>query len=41
MEQQAQGKQNRLTRELDTRQAVARPQAWRPPETLPSPDTLS
>ena len=38
MEQQAQGKQNRLTRELDTRQAVARPQAWRPPETLPSPD---
>lgn len=38
MEQQVQGKQNRLARELDTRQAAARPQAWRPPETLPSPD---
>lgn len=38
MEQQAQGKQNRLTRELDTRQVMARPQAWRPPETLPTPD---
>ena len=38
MEQQVQGKQNRLARELDTRQVVARPQAWRPPETLPSPD---
>ena len=38
MEQQVQGKQNRLARELDTRQTMARPQAWRPPETLPSPD---
>lgn len=38
MEQQAQGKQNRLARELDTRQVAARPQAWRPPETLPTPD---
>jgi len=38
MEQQVQGKQNRLARELDTRQVMARPQAWRPPETLPSPD---
>ena len=38
MEQQVQGKQNRLARELDNRQVMARPQAWRPPETLPSPD---
>ena len=38
MEQQAQGKHNRLARELDNRQVMARPQAWRPPETLPSPD---
>jgi hypothetical protein len=38
MEQQAQVKQNRLARELDNRQTMARPQAWRPPETLPSPD---
>ena len=30
--------QNRLARELDTRQVMARPQAWRPPEALPSPD---
>ena len=30
--------QNRLARELDTRLAMQRPQAWRPPETLPSPD---
>jgi hypothetical protein len=30
--------QNRLTRELDTREAFARPTAWRPPETLPMPD---
>mgnify|MGYP003345850515 FL=1 len=32
------GKQNRLARELDTRAVMQRPQAWRPPETLPSPD---
>jgi hypothetical protein len=40
MEQQTQEqpKQNRLARELDTRKAVARPQMWRPPETLPMPD---
>jgi len=30
--------QNRLVRELDTRETFARPTAWRPPETLPSPD---
>lgn len=30
--------QNRSTRELDTRETFARPTAWRPPETLPSPD---
>lgn len=40
MEQQVenQGRQNRLARELDSRAKVQRPQAWRPPETLPSPD---
>jgi hypothetical protein len=31
--------QNRMARELDSREvAFQRPQAWRPPETLPSPD---
>ena len=30
--------QNRLTRDLDTRAVMQRPTAWRPPETLPSPD---
>jgi hypothetical protein len=30
--------QNRLSRELDTRQVMQRPAAWRPPETLPMPD---
>lgn len=31
--------QNRMTRELDSRDTTfKRPQAWRPPETLPSPD---
>ena len=30
--------QNRLARELDTRQVMQRPEAWRPPETLPKPD---
>ena len=31
--------QNRLARELDnTRAVMQRPAAWRPPETLPSPD---
>ena len=38
MEQQVTGKQNRLDRELETRRTMARPQAWRPPETLPTPD---
>ena len=30
--------QNRLARELETRQVTQRPTAWRLPETLPSPD---
>ncbi len=30
--------QNRLARDLDTRQVMQRPEAWRPPETLPKPD---
>jgi hypothetical protein len=30
--------QNRLKRDLDTRSVTQRPTAWRPPETLPSPD---
>ena len=30
--------QNRLARELDTRAVTQRPEAWRPPETLPMPD---
>jgi len=30
--------QNRLARELDSRQVMQRPEAWRPPEALPSPD---
>ena len=30
--------QNRTAREADTRQVMQRPQAWRPPETLPMPD---
>jgi hypothetical protein len=30
--------QNRLARELDTRETFARPTAWRPPETLPMPN---
>lgn len=29
--------QSRLARELDSRETTLRPQAWRPPETLPSP----
>jgi len=37
MEQQAQP-QNRLKREMDARQVMARPEAWRPPDLLPSPD---
>jgi hypothetical protein len=30
--------QTRKPREADSRAVAARPQAWRPPETLPSPD---
>ena len=30
--------QNRAAREADTRQVMQRPEAWRPPEALPSPD---
>ena len=30
--------QNRLARELDTRVVTQRPEAWRPPETLPMPE---
>jgi len=30
--------QNRLARELDTRAVTQRPEAWRPPETLPMPN---
>ena len=30
--------QNRAAREADTRQVMQRPEAWRPPETLPMPD---
>jgi hypothetical protein len=30
--------QNRLSREVESRSVSARPTAWRPPETLPSPD---
>ena len=42
MDQQAQTanapRQNRLSREMESRAATMRPQAWRAPETLPSPD---
>ena len=30
--------QNRTAREADTRQVMQRPEAWRPPETLPMPE---
>ena len=30
--------QNRTAREADTRQKMQRPEAWRPPETLPMPE---
>ena len=30
--------QNRKAREADSRAVFSRPEAWRPPETLPSPD---
>ena len=36
MEQQE--RQERKPRSQESRQAAARPQAWRPPETLPMPD---
>jgi len=38
MEKIAEKSPNRMVRELDSRAANMRPQAWRPPETLPSPD---
>ncbi len=44
MEQQTQmpaapvSRQNRISRELESRTATARPQAWRAPEILPQPD---
>ena len=42
MDQQAQTapapRQNRASRETETRTATERPQAWRPPETLPYPN---
>jgi hypothetical protein len=38
MEKIAEKSVNRMTRELDSRVSDMRPQAWRPPETLPSPD---
>ena len=38
MEKIAEKVQNRMVRELDSRTTSMRPQAWRPPETLPSPD---
>jgi hypothetical protein len=43
MEQQVEtlatgNRQNRLSRELSARATAQRPQAWRPPETLPTPD---
>jgi hypothetical protein len=34
----AEAKQNRLDRELDVRTEWARPDTWRPPETLPQPN---
>lgn len=38
MEKTAEKSVNRMARELDSRTTSMRPQAWRPPETLPSPD---
>jgi hypothetical protein len=38
MEKIAEKSPSRMVRELDSRAASMRPQAWRPPETLPSPD---
>jgi hypothetical protein len=38
MEKIAEKSVNRMARELDSRTVSMRPQAWRPPETLPSPD---
>ena len=32
------GKQNRAPRAQESRQVMARPTSWRPPEVLPSPD---
>lgn len=38
MEQVQTQSQNRMKREVDSRAVAQRPTAWRPPETLPSPD---
>ena len=38
MEQQEQVRQKRETRNMETREAFARPAMWRPPEALPMPD---
>jgi hypothetical protein len=38
MEQVKEKAQNRLARELDTRAVTQRVAAWKPPETLPSPE---
>ena len=38
MEMSKEKSHNRLVRELDSRESFSRPTAWRPPETLPSPD---
>ena len=35
---QTTGKQNRMARDLETRTATQRPQTWRAPEALPSPN---
>ena len=38
MEQVQTQSQNRMKREVESRAVAQRPTAWRPPETLPSPD---
>ena len=38
MEQQEQVRQERKPRNMETREAFARPAMWRPPEALPMPD---
>mgnify|MGYP003339845040 FL=1 len=36
--EQANKQQNRMIRDLESRQTTERPKVWRAPETLPSPD---